>query len=430
MRPHTAAEAAATVELIESWQETFLSALGRRMVFPSDEYYLLTGGAFPHLAAYEDLAQVENGVGIAAAFAASFQGETVGHQATRRFLPVRGRRPRGRVPGAPGTGQRDARASARTRPSPWSPAPTAPRCWRPWSNRSGAQVLSVTNSFFGGNIAVAGLLAGEDVAAALAAQPYGRRYLLPDVCLSGGRFLDGLSPADLPRAVEIVPADGASLRRALGSDAARERRRRTRRGRGGAAQRGQEHPGQPHRGPPRSPSSRSSPGVTRDRKVLSAEWRGRTFSVVDTGGWVAKGTTLDQQVTAQAERAITLADVILLVVDTTVGVTDEDAQVASILRRSGRPALVVANKVDADTRESDAWTFERLGLGDPVMVSALHGRGAGDLLDEVVARLPPETEPGRRGAGVGRGGPDPRPTSSPSPSWAGPTWASRPCSTA
>ena len=130
------------------------------------------------------------------------------------------------------------------------------------------------------------------------------------------------------------------------------------------------------------------PGVTRDRKVLEAAWRGRTFSVVDTGGWLAKGSTLDQQVTAQAERAIQEADLILLVVDTTVGVTDEDAQVAAILRRSGHPALVVANKVDADNRESDAWTFERLGLGDPIMVSALHGRGAGDLLDEMLDRLP------------------------------------------
>jgi len=147
------------------------------------------------------------------------------------------------------------------------------------------------------------------------------------------------------------------------------------------------------------------PGVTRDRKVLPAEWRGRDFSVVDTGGWMPGGTTLDHQVTAQAERAIATADVILLVVDTTVGVTDEDARVAAILRRSGRPALVVANKVDADTRESDAWTFERLGLGDPIMVSALHGRGAGDLLDEVVARLPPEAEAGLGSIFKGENGP-------------------------
>ncbi len=138
------------------------------------------------------------------------------------------------------------------------------------------------------------------------------------------------------------------------------------------------------------------PGVTRDRKVLPAEWQGRAFSIVDTGGWLPGGSSLDHQVTAQAERAIKSADVILLVVDTTVGVTDEDARVAGILRRSGRPALVVANKVDANTRESDAWVFERLGLGDPIMVSALHGRGAGDLLDEVVARLPPPAVDGSR----------------------------------
>jgi GTP-binding protein len=134
------------------------------------------------------------------------------------------------------------------------------------------------------------------------------------------------------------------------------------------------------------------PGVTRDRNVLAAEWRGRNFSVVDTGGWMVGGSKLDQQVTAQAEQAIKAADVILLVVDTTVGVTDEDAQVAAILRRGGRPAMVVANKVDAYTREADAWLFGRLGLGDPILVSALHGRGAGDLLDEVVARLPAEPE--------------------------------------
>jgi GTPase len=141
------------------------------------------------------------------------------------------------------------------------------------------------------------------------------------------------------------------------------------------------------------------PGVTRDRKLLEAEWTGRAFTVVDTGGWLPGGTVLDRQVSAHAERAIREADLILLVVDATVGVTDEDARVANMLRRSGRPAMVVANKVDADTRETDAWTFARLGLGDPYMVSALHGRGTGDLLDEVVARLPEavgESEPAER----------------------------------
>jgi GTP-binding protein len=134
------------------------------------------------------------------------------------------------------------------------------------------------------------------------------------------------------------------------------------------------------------------PGVTRDRKVLETEWTGHPFAVIDTGGWVAAGTTLDQQVTAQAERAMKSADVIVMVVDATVGVTDEDASVARILRRSAKPVVLVANKVDAETRESDAWTFERLGLGDPAMVSALHGRGTGDLLDQVVAYLPAVAE--------------------------------------
>jgi GTP-binding protein len=135
------------------------------------------------------------------------------------------------------------------------------------------------------------------------------------------------------------------------------------------------------------------PGVTRDRKLLDAEWIGRAFTVVDTGGWLPGGTGLDRQVSVHAERAIRDADLILLVVDAAVGLTEEDARVAHLLRRSAKPCLVVANKVDADTRETDAWTFARLGLGDPHMVSALHGRGTGDLLDEVVARLPePDAE--------------------------------------
>ena len=91
---------------------------------------------------------------------------------------------------------------------------------------------------------------------------------------------------------------------------------------------------------------------------------------------------------AQAERAIAEAAVVLLVVDATVGITDEDARVAGLLRRLGRPTLVVANKVDGDSRDTDAWVFSRLGLGDPYPVSAVHGRGTGDLLDDVVARLP------------------------------------------
>src|SRR5438270_6360277 len=133
------------------------------------------------------------------------------------------------------------------------------------------------------------------------------------------------------------------------------------------------------------------PGVTRDRKILEADWNGREFLVVDTGGWLAAHDGIDAQVSRQAERAIAEADVVLLVVDATVGVTDEDDRVAGLLRRSTRPAIVVANKVDESNREADAWAFASLGLGDPFPVSALHGRQTGDLLDAVVERLPEAT---------------------------------------
>jgi GTPase len=131
------------------------------------------------------------------------------------------------------------------------------------------------------------------------------------------------------------------------------------------------------------------PGVTRDRIELEAEWNGRAFVVVDTGGWSRGGDVLDAKVTDQAGRAVAHADLILHVVDAVVGITPEDEDVARILLRSGRPVLLVANKVDNERREAEAWTFVALGHGDPWMVSALHGRGTGDLLDEVVRRLPP-----------------------------------------
>jgi GTP-binding protein len=137
----------------------------------------------------------------------------------------------------------------------------------------------------------------------------------------------------------------------------------------------------------------AQPGVTRDLKELVAEWAGRAFRVVDTGGWIAGGGDLDQEVSRQAERAVAQADVIILVVDVTVGITEEDALVASLLRGAAPPAVVVVNKVDDSSRDSDAWAFTQLGLGDPYAVSALHGRGSGDLLDAVVAALPPEAPP-------------------------------------
>jgi GTP-binding protein len=130
------------------------------------------------------------------------------------------------------------------------------------------------------------------------------------------------------------------------------------------------------------------PGVTRDRKELEAEWCGRAFTVVDTGGWLSSDDPLDAQVSAQAERAIAEADVVLLVVDVTVGLIDEDLDVARVLKRSGRPVRVVVNKVDSSQREADAWDALALGLGTPWPISALHGRGTGDLLDDVMSLLP------------------------------------------
>ena len=129
------------------------------------------------------------------------------------------------------------------------------------------------------------------------------------------------------------------------------------------------------------------PGVTRDRNVMAAEWNGVDFALIDTGGWVVDGDDLENQVSAQAEQAIADADLVLLVLDATIGVTAEDEEVARRLRRSDRPVMVIANKVDSSERESDAWALSRVGLGDVFMISALHGRGTGDVLDAVVTGL-------------------------------------------
>jgi GTP-binding protein len=130
------------------------------------------------------------------------------------------------------------------------------------------------------------------------------------------------------------------------------------------------------------------PGVTRDRKEVEAEWLGHEFRLVDTGGWMAGGSELDKKVSRQSEQAIRDADVVLFVVDATVGVTDEDARVAQLLRSIDAPVLLVANKVDDQGREALVWELLSLGLGDPFPISALHGRGTGDLLDRVVSYLP------------------------------------------
>jgi GTP-binding protein len=135
------------------------------------------------------------------------------------------------------------------------------------------------------------------------------------------------------------------------------------------------------------------PGVTRDRKEVDAEWNGREFTLVDTGGWLDTDHPLDAQVSRQAEKAIEDADVLLAVVDTALGITEDDERMARMLRRHKDKLLLVANKVDSDRREAEMWDFTRLGLGDPWGISALPGRGTGDLLDELVTRLPALDEP-------------------------------------
>jgi GTP-binding protein len=129
------------------------------------------------------------------------------------------------------------------------------------------------------------------------------------------------------------------------------------------------------------------PGVTRDRKELEAEWLGVPFRVIDTGGWMPRGSDLDDKVSRQVEAAVAEADLVLFVVDASVGVLEEDEAVADWLRRGDREVLVVANKSDNNQREEQLWQFLALGLGDAVPVSALHGRRAGDLLDVVLERL-------------------------------------------
>jgi len=130
------------------------------------------------------------------------------------------------------------------------------------------------------------------------------------------------------------------------------------------------------------------PGVTRDRVTYEAEWNGRRFVLIDTGGWDLKARGIAAAIAKQAERAINDADAVLFIVDAAVGATDTDEAVVEVLRRSGKPVLLVANKVDDQATELEATALWGLGLGEPHPVSALHGRGAGDLLDAAVALLP------------------------------------------
>ena len=252
MRPHTLAEAETVVDIVEDWQDVYRTVLGHRLVYAADEYYLLARRPFPAAEAYEGFDMHEDGIGMARTFEAEFHG--VADEVTRPqagFFAW--------VDGAPAEGYRAPRTTDATTGTPCGtsapigpdvpaggtsapigpgvpvqlgprrPAPDAPIgvLTAPYGaqvlapllagvERDDVRIVEVPNRFFGGNIGVTGLMVGEDVARVLAEQPAGHRYLLPDVCLSQDRFLDGTTVADLPRPVEVVPTDGAALRAALG----------------------------------------------------------------------------------------------------------------------------------------------------------------------------------------------------------------------
>ncbi len=235
MRPHTPAEAAAVVETVEAWQTVYAEVLGHRLVFAADEYYLLAGRPFPPPESYEGFAMHEDGIGMARTFELEFAGlsDTPVGTASGFFAWVDGapaegyRAPRLDTGGGPGAASTAGAQPVTLRPSRRAPIAVVTgsygaRVLEPLLAQVAdelpvdVRVVTVDNRFFGGNIGVTGLMVGSDVARHLDAEPAGHRYLLPDVCLSGGRFLDGTTVDDLPRPVEVIGTDGLSLRRALG----------------------------------------------------------------------------------------------------------------------------------------------------------------------------------------------------------------------
>ncbi len=254
MRPHTEAEATAVIDLCEQWQERYLGVLGRRLVYAADEYYLLAGRPFPAAETYGDFAMHEDGIGMARAFEQEFWAATPdaapnGAAAPRQRAPAAGFF--SWVDGAPAAGYRAVRvpgqganrsgelppagvrvelapASRRSQPSKRGGAkpvgiltgsygaavlrPLVARWQSGAADRVPVRIIEIENRFFGGNIGVTGLLAGADIGRVLADEPDAARYVLADVCLSGGKFLDGTTPAELPQPVEIIPTNGAALR--------------------------------------------------------------------------------------------------------------------------------------------------------------------------------------------------------------------------
>jgi putative radical SAM enzyme (TIGR03279 family) len=230
MRLHTVDEARAVLDVVRGWQVRFRDLLGRRLVFASDEYYLMAGVPIPDGEEYEGFPMHEDGVGMARTFEWEFTGRLEsptgpqsGFFAAIDGAPATGYRAPRNPAGDTGLRVRSSGSTLAVRPSKKAPvgiltgeygarilAPLVESLSRP-----DVRIVPVVNEFFGGNTAVAGLMVGADLARVLAAEPEGHRYLLPDVCLSEGRFLDGSTIDDLPRPVEVVATDGLALRRAL-----------------------------------------------------------------------------------------------------------------------------------------------------------------------------------------------------------------------
>ena len=219
MRPHTAEEAEQVIDIVEEWQELFFEICGSRVVYAADEYYLLASRPFPEAQTYGDFPMHEDGIGMARAFEHEFLSgkNQASHYRPGFFSSVDGAPAQGYR--APRTGEVPVKLVKKKNQSitvltgSFGASVIKPLLKK--IEREDVEVLPIENDFFGGNIGVTGLLVGEDLKRALEKQPKDRRYLLPDVCLSGGRFLDDLTPADLPRSVEIIPTDGHSLRQAI-----------------------------------------------------------------------------------------------------------------------------------------------------------------------------------------------------------------------
>lgn len=228
MRAHTKAEAAEVIDIVERWQGVFLEALGHRLVHAADEYYLMAERPFPPRSEYGDVPMHEDGIGMARTFESEFLGEVespvgvaAGFFSWVDAAPAEGYRAPRTEPQCGETGTAGASVAIRPRDS----APIGiltgefgAEILKPLVDshpRTDVRIIPVQNEFFGGTVGVSGLIVGEDIARTLASEPAGHRYLLPDVCLNRGQFLDGTRPEDLPHPVEIIETDGLALRRAI-----------------------------------------------------------------------------------------------------------------------------------------------------------------------------------------------------------------------